>query len=679
MDGVQRAAIRSAAQVTGPGEIRMVQADLDQPGPGEVRVRIEGCGVCASNLGPWAGPEWMTFPLTPGDLGHEAWGRIDALGADVDQDRLGKRVATFGSRGFATHEVLPADAAIPVPTELDGCPVPAEPLACALSIFRMARIAPNDRVAIIGIGFLGSLLTQLASRAGAEVIAISRRQESLDRAKLFGASSTVAIDDGNDVVSQVHAATDGAGCDVCIECTGYQWPLDLAGAIAREGGRLVIAGYHQDGPRQIDMQSWNWRALEIVNAHVRCRDTILKTMRDALDMWAKGDIDPGPLFTHDFPLHRLDEALNATRDKPPGFVKALVTMPTAADRCRLGFLGLGWIGRHRMQSLARSGMAEIVALADADPSTLASCKEGLSDGFDVPLLANGLEDVLAVQPDGVVIATPSAQHADQAVAALEAGAAVFCQKPLGRTAGEVHRVVEAARKADRLLAVDLSYRSTAAAIALRRELTSGRIGPIRYVDLTFHNAYGPDKAWYRDRRQAGGGCLVDLGTHLVDLALWLLDWPDLECRAASLSSQGRRLGGDDDAVEDLAVAMLETSGGVPVRLACSWNLPAGQEAVLDATIFGNESGASLRNIGGSFYDFEARRMEGCHGEVIASPPDDWGGRAAVAWLDRLSTDRRFDPECETAVRVAGVLDDIYRVSGLATPKTDSRTSRRAGN
>lgn len=327
MDGGTLRTRMTAARVTGPGRIETEELPLPEPGQGELRVRLDGCGVCASNLGPWAGPDWMEFPLAPGELGHEGWGHVDALGAGVPQDRLGERVAVFGSRSFASHEVVPADAALPIPAALGDRPMPAEPFGCAVSIHRAAKVQPGDTVAIIGLGFLGAILTRLATRDGARVIAISRRDESLDLATRMGAAEVVTLDDHWRVLDRMQELTGGAGCDVAIECTGHQWPLDLSAQILRESGRLVIAGYHQDGPRQVNMQLWNWRALEIANAHVRDREANLSAMREAMDLIATGVLDPGPLLTHEYPLERLDEALDATRDKPDGFVKALVVMP----------------------------------------------------------------------------------------------------------------------------------------------------------------------------------------------------------------------------------------------------------------------------------------------------------------------------------------------------------------
>lgn len=327
----------------------------------------------------------------------------------------------------------------------------------------------------------------------------------------------------------------------------------------------------------------------------------------------------------------------------------------ALTRPRLGFLGLGWIGRNRMEALAATGLGQIAGFADPDPEAVAASAPVAADAAR----GSDLADLLALRPAGVVIATPSALHSTQTIAALEAGAAVFCQKPLGRDAKETAAAVAAAKRADRLLATDLSYRHTAAVRAVAEEIASGSLGEIFAVDLTFHNAYGPDKPWFRDRALSGGGCLIDLGVHLVDLALWLLDWPEVACRAATLKSGGRPLAPEGSEVEDLALATLETGDGVPIRLACSWNLPAGCDAVIRVDIFGTGGGVSLTNVGGSFFDFETWRHDGCATRRLAAPPDDWGGRAAVDWLDRLARGQGYDPECERLVEVAETLDAIY--------------------
>ncbi|MBW8787276.1 MDR/zinc-dependent alcohol dehydrogenase-like family protein [Rhizobium leguminosarum] len=314
-----------AAIITGPGQISVEERPLPQPGPGQVRIRIEGSGVCASNLAPWAGPEWMTFPTEPGGLGHEGWGRIDALGEGVSGLSLGDRVAALSYHAYATHDIADADMVVPLPPALDGQPFPGEPLGCAMNIFRRSRIEPGQTVAIIGIGFLGALLTQLASGAGARVIAISRRPFSLETAKRMGAAEVLAMDDHWRIIEAVRVLTNGAFCDRVIEAVGKQWPLDLAGELTAERGRLVVAGYHQDGPRQVNMQLWNWRGLDVINAHERDPRIYISGMRQAIEAVVSGRLDPSSLYTHVYPLEGLGEALDATRDRPDGFLKAMVT------------------------------------------------------------------------------------------------------------------------------------------------------------------------------------------------------------------------------------------------------------------------------------------------------------------------------------------------------------------
>jgi threonine dehydrogenase-like Zn-dependent dehydrogenase len=315
-----------AAVLAAPGEIRIDQVAVPEPGTGEVRLKLEGCGVCASNLEPWEGLPWMTYPGDPGGLGHEGWGVIEAIGDGVTGLAVGDRVAALGYRSFAERDVAKAVDVVKLPDALAGKPFPGEPLGCAMNIFRRSDIKPGQTVAIIGIGFLGAVLTKLATDAGARVIAISRRAESLDLARHYGAAETVPMDDHWRIIEAVKAITGERLCDRVIEAVGKQWPLDLAGEIVGFGGKLIVAGYHQDGPRQVNMQNWNWKGIDVINAHERDPDVCRQGLREAVEAVASGRIDPAPLYTHHYPLERLADALDATRDKPQGFVKALIDL-----------------------------------------------------------------------------------------------------------------------------------------------------------------------------------------------------------------------------------------------------------------------------------------------------------------------------------------------------------------
>ncbi|PVX29321.1 Gfo/Idh/MocA family protein [Sphingomonas pokkalii] len=319
---------------------------------------------------------------------------------------------------------------------------------------------------------------------------------------------------------------------------------------------------------------------------------------------------------------------------------------------RVGFLGTGWIGCHRMEAMLAAGAIEAVVFADPSAACAAQART-LAPGAQQ---VEGLEAMLALGLDGIVIATPSAMHATQSIRALEAGIAVFCQKPLGRTAAEVRAVVAAARAADRLLGVDLSYRHTQGMRAIFELVRGGALGHVFAADLVFHNAYGPDKPWFYDPAQSGGGCVIDLGVHLVDLALWTLGFPEVGGVTASLRASGGPVATGQ--VEDFALAAFR-AGGTDVRLACSWNLHAGADAEIAAVFYGTESGAAFRNTGGSFYDFVAERFSGTARTPIALPPDAWGARAAAQWAEQLARSPRFDPEAKHFTCSAEVLDKIY--------------------
>jgi threonine dehydrogenase-like Zn-dependent dehydrogenase len=320
-------AVRSmhAGVISSPGRAELQSVDAPEPGPGQVLVRLEGSGVCASSLPLWQGREWFTYPQPPGAPGHEGWGRVAAVGEGVTGLNEGDRIAALTYRAHAEYDIADAKAVIKLPDSLADRTVLGEPLGCATNIFQRGEIRAGQTVAIVGIGFLGALLTQLAKHAGARVIALSRRPFSLEFARAAGADHTLLLDDHWKILELVKTLTDGKWCERVIECTGLQWPLDLAGEMTAERGRLVIAGYHQDGLRQVNLQLWNWRGIDVINAHERDPQAYVDGMKRAVEWMTQGIMDPEPLYTHRLPLDRLGEALELTRTRPDGFMKALVT------------------------------------------------------------------------------------------------------------------------------------------------------------------------------------------------------------------------------------------------------------------------------------------------------------------------------------------------------------------
>ena len=212
---------------------------------------------------------------------------------------------------------------------------------------------------------------------------------------------------------------------------------------------------------------------------------------------------------------------------------------------------------------------------------------------------------------------------------------------------------------DRLLGVDLSYRLTAGMQHIKHLIQAGELGRVHYMDLTFHNAYGPDKPWFYDPSLSGGGCLMDLGVHLIDLALWLSESASVVDVSSHLFAAGERLAGRDQ-VEDLALATLTLDTGCVVRIACSWRTSAGQDADIRVDLHGTKGGAAMRNAGGSFYDFVTERFRGTSREQVASYPELWGGRMAAEWAIKLANGARFDSAVLSVIDTAAVIDRIYR-------------------
>lgn len=322
---------------------------------------------------------------------------------------------------------------------------------------------------------------------------------------------------------------------------------------------------------------------------------------------------------------------------------------------KLGFAGVGWIGKNRLQAIRKTQVAEIKSVIDPDSRAVSELQEEVRSVQEY----STFDEMLESDIDGVVIATPSALHASQSLAALKKGKAVFCQKPLGRNSREAAEVVEAARLNNTLLGMDLSYRYTDAVQQVKKVIESGELGNIYGVNLVFHNAYGPDKEWYFDAEQSGGGCVMDLGIHLADLLFWLLDNPKITDISSQLFHQGKRLDSIRTAVEDYAVAQMSIDDNTAVQFSCSWNLPAGKDAVLEAVFYGENGGVAFRNVDGSFYNFIAERYEGTSTHILSEPPDDWEGRAVVRWSEKLAEGNKFDPECESYVHAARALDLIY--------------------
>ncbi len=315
-----------AAVLTRPQSIEIQKVAIPPIKEDEVRIKVEGCGICASSIPLWEGREWFQYPQEPGTPGHEGWGMVEAAGDHIQNLKVGDRVAFLSYHAYAEYDVAKESSLVKLPDSFAGKPFPGEPLGCAINIFERSDISKNETVAIIGIGFLGALLCQLAKKKGAKVIAISRRSCSLEFAKQYGADEIIPLTSTWEVSHKVAEITGDHFCTRVIEATGKQEAIDIATEIVVERGKLIIAGYHQDGLRQVNFQKWNWKGIDVINAHEREAAKYLQGMQAAVEAVVNGTIDPTLLYTHSFALDQVGKGFEMTINRPDGFMKALVQL-----------------------------------------------------------------------------------------------------------------------------------------------------------------------------------------------------------------------------------------------------------------------------------------------------------------------------------------------------------------
>lgn len=308
------------ASLIEPFRIELDDMELPAPGPDQARIRMLQCGVCTSEIDLWTGKDVEKLPAS---IGHELAGVVEEVGEQVTTLEVGDRVAAWVEEGgFAEQAVVEERYCVPVAS---GVPYPAvaEPLACVVNAVELAAPALGDDVVIIGAGYMGNLIQRVTSLKGPRAIIVADvREDALARARELGATRVVntATESLTDAVREVT----GGGADLTYEVTGVNQGLELAGKATRMSGKLCIVGYHQGEPRQIPLGDWNWMAFEIVNAHFRDIDTIMRGMRAGMRLVNAGCLDASPLVTHTYPLDEIAAAFETATAKPDGFVKAVV-------------------------------------------------------------------------------------------------------------------------------------------------------------------------------------------------------------------------------------------------------------------------------------------------------------------------------------------------------------------
>ena len=309
--------------ISAPRQFDIIDSPVPEPGEDEVVVKLTGTGVCISNLPVWEGRPWFSYPFEPGAPGHEGFGIVERVGGKVTSCSRGDRVALLSYHAYAEFDKVGEENVVKLPHFIENTSFPGEPLACAVNIMKRSAIEAGQTVVVIGSGFIGCLLIQLISAVGAEVIAVSQRASSLKFAERSGAKYLVKFGEVWEAAKEIGELAP-QGVHRVIEATGVQKALDLATEIISEYGRLIIAGYHQDGLRSVNMQKWNWNGIDVINAHERNPKVYIDGLREAIRKTQEGVLRPEELITHKFTLQEINNAFQVLHDKPEGFLKGII-------------------------------------------------------------------------------------------------------------------------------------------------------------------------------------------------------------------------------------------------------------------------------------------------------------------------------------------------------------------
>jgi len=309
------------SQLVGPRTSQVIEKQDPVPADDQVLVEVLACGVCTSDLGSWRSHGPSAPPLR---LGHELVGRVVRSGSAAGRWAPGDLVTGLGGDGYATLAVLDSRTVLPVPPGIEPAHALGEPVATLEEALSRTRVRPGDRIAVVGLGFMGLGLVQLAQRhAPGLLIGVDPDPARRARALALGADLVFAPDDlPQEYRTQTSRATD-LRLDIVLEATGATGGLATAGSLVRPFGTLCVVGYHHTGDAMMDMDLW-YKAVTVVNGFCPDRTRVGAAMRDALALIAERRFSYEPLITHRFGLDDVDAAFEAMEQAGPDFVKAVI-------------------------------------------------------------------------------------------------------------------------------------------------------------------------------------------------------------------------------------------------------------------------------------------------------------------------------------------------------------------
>lgn len=342
------------------------------------------------------------------------------------------------------------------------------------------------------------------------------------------------------------------------------------------------------------------------------------------------------------------------------------------NKLRVGIIGLG-IGRHHIRGYQSHPNAEVAAIADLDETRL----KVSGDEYKIEHRYRDAQEMLTQEKlDVVSVCTPNKFHKPLTIAALEAGCHVLCEKPMAMNTAEARAMLDAAKRAGKRLMINFSYRFSAPSWALKAQVDAGALGDIYFARTIWHRRRGIPGfgGWFGQKDLAGGGPIIDLGVHRLDLALWLMGYPKpVWVLASTYNTIGSRIAKEKGAkfdVEDLGVALIKFENGATLELEASWAAYIAEQELMETRLLGTIGGAVQRNVGEG-YKFEAEvffERNGSHYDMkLHHPPGPEVPSQFHHFLDSILQDKPHIATAEEGLTVMELLDAIYESAASGQP------------
>jgi predicted dehydrogenase len=535
----------------------------------------------------------------PIPLGYSAAGVVVDRGTGAEAFAVGARVACAGAKvaNHAEFNAVPLNLCVAVP---DGVTDEAASFvtvgAIALQGVRTAQLTLGERVGVIGLGLIGQLAAQLARADGCRVLGIDLDPSKVELARTLGVDAVQR--DGN-VDEEVRRLTDGRGLDAVIICAAADTndPVELAGELSRDRGRVVVVGavqmdvprrpyYDKElsllqsrayGPGRYD-PSYEEQGVDYPFGYVRWTEG--RNMQAFLELCATGQVRVEPLVTHRIPISQGERAYRLiSGETAEHFLGVVLTYPESAEPVRTVSLlptppSAPTPSLPRVSVIGAGAFASGVLVPELSrvrgirKQTIVSARGTsalhLAKKFEFVSASTDADTALTQDAEAVVICTRHDLHASQAARALRAGKAVFLEKPLAIDRKGLDEVVVAARGSDRAFLVDFNRRFAPLAVQMR-EFFAGRSQPL-VIHYRVNAGTIPSDSWIHDPR-VGGGRVIGEACHFIDFCQALTGAPLARVQADSVAGASGGFRNDDQVALTLSFAdgslatLLYTSGG----------------------------------------------------------------------------------------------------------------------